>query len=33
MLNEDIQESVGDTSKLLCENWNCKVGNDGGGQK
>nr|DAE40157.1 MAG TPA: hypothetical protein [Caudoviricetes sp.] len=29
-LNEDIQKSVGDTRKLLCENWNCKVGKNGG---
>ena len=28
--NENLQKSVGDARKLLCENWCCKVGKDGG---
>ena len=30
--NEDIQKSVGDARKLLCENWRCKVSKDGGAE-
>ena len=30
--NENLQKSVGDARKLLCENWCCKVGTDGGGE-